>query len=88
MKGFDLSPQALQDVLEIWNFLANRASEATADYVEERLFKKFAALARRPGTGHSRPDLTDEAVLFTPVYSYLIVYRPATRPLQICGLPS
>jgi len=30
-----------------------------------------------------RQDLTNEDVKFFPVYSYLIVYRPKTKPLQI-----
>ena len=35
---------------------------------------------------HRRKDLTDEDVKFFPVYSYLIVYRPETKPLQIVSL--
>jgi len=30
--------------------------------------------------------LTDEAVKFFPVYSYLIVYRPETKPLQVVSI--
>jgi antitoxin ParD1/3/4/toxin ParE1/3/4 len=30
--------------------------------------------------------LTDAAVKFFPVYSYLIVYRPETSPLQIVSI--
>ena len=36
--------------------------------------------------GHSRRDLTDAPVRFFAVYSYLIVYRPETTPLQIVGI--
>jgi len=46
----------------------------------------MAFLAGSPGAGHLRPDLTDENVKFFPVYSYLIVYRPATKPLQIVSV--
>jgi plasmid stabilization system protein ParE len=35
--------------------------------------------------GHYR-NLTDQAVKFFPVYSYLIVYRPDTRPLQVVSI--
>src|SRR6059058_5419452 len=38
---------------------------------------------RLPAPGHMRQDLTNEDVKFFPVYSYLIVYRPKTKPLQI-----
>jgi len=30
--------------------------------------------------------LTDEPVKFFPVYSYLIVYRPETNPLQVVAI--
>jgi antitoxin ParD1/3/4/toxin ParE1/3/4 len=40
-------------------------------------------LGREPGAGHVREDLTSTPVKFWPVYSYLIVYDPETRPIQI-----
>jgi plasmid stabilization system protein ParE len=40
-------------------------------------------LAQLPGGGHRRSDLTDVKVRFFSVYSYLIVYQPETKPLQI-----
>jgi antitoxin ParD1/3/4/toxin ParE1/3/4 len=43
-------------------------------------------LSQRPGTGHWRKDLGSESVKFFPVYSYLIVYRPDTNPLQIVSI--
>jgi antitoxin ParD1/3/4/toxin ParE1/3/4 len=33
--------------------------------------------------GHRRDDLTTEPLRFWCVYSYLIAYRPDTKPLQI-----
>jgi antitoxin ParD1/3/4/toxin ParE1/3/4 len=36
--------------------------------------------------GHWRRDVTDAPVRFFSVYSYLIVYRPETTPLQIVGI--
>lgn len=38
--------------------------------------------------GHRREDLTLRAVLFWPVHSFLIVYRPDTRPLEIVRVVS
>jgi antitoxin ParD1/3/4/toxin ParE1/3/4 len=43
-------------------------------------------LARTPGAGHWNENLTDEPVKFFPVYSYLIVYRPETTPLQVVSI--
>jgi hypothetical protein len=54
-----------------------------ADRVESVIREKIVYLAGRPGGGHWRKDLTDEPVKFFPVYSYLIVYRPETIPLQL-----
>jgi plasmid stabilization system protein ParE len=31
-------------------------------------------------------ELTDEPVKFFSVYSYLIVYRPETKPLQVVAI--
>lgn len=33
--------------------------------------------------GHRREDLTDKPVRFFPVYSFLIIYDPASTPLEI-----
>ncbi len=49
-----------------------------------RAFAKRSVILREPpGGGHWRKDLTDEQVKFFPIYSYLIVYRPETSPLQV-----
>ena len=40
-------------------------------------------LAKNPGMGHRRDELTDTRHRFLLVYSYLIVYRHETKPLQI-----
>jgi plasmid stabilization system protein ParE len=40
-------------------------------------------LADLPGLGHVRDDLIDETLRVWTVHSYLVIYRPETRPLQI-----
>jgi len=57
-----------------------------ADHVESGIRERIVFLAKNPGSGHWRKDLTDEAVRFFPVYSYLVVYRPETKPLQIVAI--
>jgi toxin ParE1/3/4 len=61
-------------------------SIAAADHVESAIRERIVFLAGVPGGGHWRKDLTDENVKFYPVYSYLIVYRPDTKPLQIAAI--
>ena len=54
--------------------------------MESLIRSKFAYLADFPQGGHWRRDLTAAEVRFLAVYSYLIVYRPETKPLQIVAI--
>jgi len=40
-------------------------------------------LTQNPGRGHWREELADKRHRFFLVYSYLIVYRPETKPMQV-----
>jgi len=51
--------------------------------VRAKLRAAMGLVASFPGVGPSRKDLTDEPLRFWSVYSYLIVYRPETKPLQV-----
>jgi antitoxin ParD1/3/4/toxin ParE1/3/4 len=81
-----LAPQAALDLFEIWYYIKEQASVTMADRVESTVRERIAFLAETPGAGHHRKDLTGENVKFFPVYSYLIVYRPETKPLQIASI--
>ncbi len=81
-----LAPQAALDLAEIWCYIKEHTGLTIADRVESAIREKMAFLAGTPAAGHSRKDLTDEDVKFFPVYSYLIVYRPQTKPLQIAAI--
>ena len=86
MNRYILAPAAANDLVKIWRYIRKQQSEQMADRVEEIILTKFTALANEPGIGHSRSDLTAADVRFFPVYSYLIVYRPGTMPLQIVAV--
>lgn len=82
MKGrYILAPQAARDLIEIWHYIKQESSRETADRVQSVIRSKFGYLADFPNAGHWRRDLTEAAVCFFPVYSYLIVYRPETKAL-------
>jgi antitoxin ParD1/3/4/toxin ParE1/3/4 len=81
-----LAPQAAIDLVEIWRYIEEQSSQVIADRVETAIREKFAFLAQTPRAGHRRKDLTEADVKFFPVYSYLIVYRPETTPLQIVSI--
>ena len=82
MKRFVFTPHARQDVNDIWDYMADDSIEA-ADRVLDKLDNAMIKLAKSPGIGHRREDLTDKRHRFFLVYSYLIVYRHEAKPLQI-----
>ena len=81
-----LAPQAVLDLVEIWSYIREHSTPATANRVESVILEKVAFLAQTPEAGHRRPNLTNENVKFFPVYSYLIIYRSETNPLQIVSI--
>src|SRR5687768_9937784 len=82
MSRFVLTPVAREDLLEIVDYIREDNPEA-AQRVLRKLQASVRRLARAPGMGHVREALADEPLRFWPVYSYLIIYRLETRPLQI-----
>ncbi len=86
MRRYILAPEAAHDLVEIWRYLNMKASVEIADRVGRAVREKMVFLAGAPGAGHWRKDLTDARVRFFSVYSYLIVYRPETKPLQVVAI--
>lgn len=82
MSRFVLTPAARGDLEEIVDFIAKDSPDA-AQRVRREMRDSMRKLARTPEMGHFRRDLCDEPLRFWQVYSFLIIYRPETRPLQI-----
>ena len=82
---FVLTTQAKNDLFEIWDRIAEE-SIPNADKIRDQLFDAFGKLAGMPGIGHRREDLADMRHRFWPVFSYLVVYREETNPLQIIAI--
>lgn len=82
MKDFVLTPRAELDLIEIWEYIAQDNIDA-ADRVLDELEKMMYKLAAMPGMGHVREDLVNRRHRCWPVYSYLIIYRLDTAPVQI-----
>jgi len=85
MFPYVLSPDALQDLQDIWDFIASD-NVVAADKLEDELFEAFEMLAKRPGMGHARSDLAERNVQFWPVGKYLIVYRGFPSPPQVVAV--
>jgi antitoxin ParD1/3/4 len=81
------SPEASLDLLEIWEYIAADNVDA-ADRLEQEIRNAVNLLAENPEIGHFRRDLTSKPVRFWPVRSYLIIYDPATRPLEVVRILS
>ena len=54
--------------------------------MRDALIRACERLAVMPGLGHARTDLTAQPVKFWPVFSYLLVYDPASTPLRIVAV--
>ena len=85
MKKFRLSPEAAQDLTEIFEYLAQFSVDA-AERVRTELYDAMRGLARMPGMGHRREDFTKKPVRFWPLRSYEIIYNPDSTPLGIVAV--
>ena len=82
-RRYELTARARLDLLQIWNYLAERASLDVADKVAADIESAVERLVQTPGLGHRREDVTARDCLFYRVHSFLIVYRPKTKPLHV-----
>ena len=85
MAGYQFTPQALDDLFEIWSYIA-RDNTSAADRVEQAIYSACELLANSPLAGTTRKDLTSLPVRFwviPPFPNYFLVYDPQTEPLQI-----
>jgi plasmid stabilization system protein ParE len=85
MSGYQFTPQAVGELLDIWSFIAKDNPEA-ADRVEAAIFRACDLLVDSPLAGTIRKDVTPLPVRFwivQPHSNYLIVYNPKEKPLQI-----
>ncbi len=85
MSHYQFTPQAVEDLFEIWRYIARDNVEA-ANRLEDAVYKACAILAEGPLRGTTREDLTKLPLRFWTVQAfpnYIIVYDPASDPLQI-----
>jgi plasmid stabilization system protein ParE len=85
MSSYRFTPQAVNDLIEIWNYIAVDSVEA-ANRVRAAIYEACAFLADGPLRGHTREDLTSLPLRFWTVSrypNYVVVYNPQSRPLKI-----
>jgi plasmid stabilization system protein ParE len=85
MSEYRFTPQAADDLIEIWSYIAQDNPRA-ADQVEAAIFRGCEILVGSPLAGQVRKDLTSLPVRFWvvhPYLNYLIVYDPESKPIRI-----
>ena len=87
MSDFIFSKAAEKDTLVLWEYIAEDDIEA-ADRVAEAIQEAIGKLVLMPGMGHRCTDLADETLRLWPIFSYLIIYRPETVPLEVVRVVS
>jgi plasmid stabilization system protein ParE len=85
MSAYFLSPEADEDLMEIWSYIA-RDSARSADRVEQHIREACRMLSTKPHAGRLRPEFTSLPlrVWDVPRYNnYLIVYDSTSSPVRI-----
>jgi toxin ParE1/3/4 len=82
-RRYVLSDPAVHDLDLIKTYLIDQAGASVARHVLREVRSALQLLAMRPGVGHVREDLTDLPVKFWPVFSYLVIYKPNAKPLEV-----
>ena len=83
MRSYEVSAAARLDLLQIWNYLAERSSLDLATRIVRDIQRAIEAVARKPSLGHPRSDLTTRPVMFYRVHSWLIIYVRNRSPLYV-----
>lgn len=87
MSRYVLSRLAMQDLLDIWDYIAAESVDV-ADRVISDIEQALERLADNPQMGHLREDLVTQPLRFWLVHSYLIIYRAETQPLEVVRILS
>jgi len=82
MRNYTYSQAAFQDLEEIFEYIAKDNLPA-AHRVWADIEAALAMLAKRPLLGHRRTDWTSDPVRFWAVRSFVTIYRPDSKPLQV-----
>jgi toxin ParE1/3/4 len=83
VKRFVLTRSAELDLDQIKSYLVGKAGPTITRRVMKEIRTALNLLGSQPGAGHVREDLTSRPVKFWPVYSYLVVYDPESKPVKV-----
>jgi len=80
---YRFSEAARRDLVRLVDYVCEDSGPDRAEALAGAVFQALERLARMPGLGHRREDLTDADLRFWPVSSWLIVYDPNASPLEV-----
>jgi len=83
VESFRLCPQAERDLAELYHYVTLEDGPERAQAIEAEILSAVRLMARMPGMGHFRPDLTPRPLRFWPVHRWLVVYRSGSIPLVV-----
>ncbi len=81
MPTVTISPEAENDLLEIWRYIAED-SPVNADRFVDRLYEKAQRLADFTEVGRDRPELAEGLQSF-PVDQYILFYRGIGEGIEL-----
>jgi plasmid stabilization system protein ParE len=81
-----LTASAVRDLDLIKEQLLDSGGKRVARYVFGQFREAFLFLGNNPPAGHRREDRTAAQLKFWAVFSYLIIYGPATQPVEILNV--
>lgn len=82
-RTYRLAPSASRDINAIFDYLLSTDGIDAAMHIYSGLERAFEKLGRMPGIGHRREQFTSSNLLFFNVWSYYVVYKPDSSPLEI-----
>lgn len=86
MSGYAFHPDAVADLDEIWEYIAEDDIDA-ADRILADIHAALRTLVDSPHIGHRRPDLTARPLRFHVIREiYLIAYAPDQAPLWVVSI--
>jgi len=83
-RSFVLTPSASRDIDGILEYVLEHSGPTRALQVHRKLYEGLSKIGAQPKLlGHVRDDLADESLRVFAVFSYLVIYRPDTKPVQV-----
>ncbi len=87
MRSYVLSDAAATDLRRIVDYYWDQAGYRVSRQMLIEFVEAFRFLARTPGAGHVRQDLSEnDTIRFWPMRDFLIIYAPGANPLAIIAI--